>query len=138
MRVLAASFALTSVFASGHPIPKAYTCEGSSLSPPLRWTAPPRGTRSFAISVIDVDAGGFRHWLGWAIPAAARRLAAGHRPAREARNSAGTPGYTGPCPPPGSGVHHYVFRLYALDTAAGPAFAGHVLAVARLVGTFER
>jgi len=26
----------------------------------------------------------------------------------------GRPGYLGPCPPPGRGVHHYTFTLYAL------------------------
>ena len=37
----------------------------------------------------------------------------------ESMNDAGTPGYTGPCPPPGSGPHHYVFTLYALTSPAG-------------------
>ena len=59
-------------------------------------------------------------------------------------------GYDGPCPPwNDSIVHHYVFTLYALDvpalTVAGEANAdnvlsalkGHVLAEAKLMGTYS-
>jgi Raf kinase inhibitor-like YbhB/YbcL family protein len=58
-------------------------------------------------------------------------------------------GYGGPMPLPGHGVHHYHFRLYALDAALllGPgltkaqlleAMQGHILAEGALVGTYER
>lgn len=58
-------------------------------------------------------------------------------------------GWTGPCPPPGHGSHRYVFRLYALDAKLEGGFqagrgelegalAGHVLATAELIGTYER
>jgi Raf kinase inhibitor-like YbhB/YbcL family protein len=58
-------------------------------------------------------------------------------------------GYRGPAPPEGHGVHHYRFRLYALDTRlklrAGAtkddllrAARQHVLGEAELVGTYER
>jgi Raf kinase inhibitor-like YbhB/YbcL family protein len=56
-------------------------------------------------------------------------------------------GYNGPCPPPGK-MHHYHFRLFALDANLTPAdngadalrsaMNGHVLATTELVGTFER
>ena len=59
-------------------------------------------------------------------------------------------GYDGPCPPwNDSIVHHYIFTLYALDvpalTVAGGATAdnvlaalkGHVLAEAKLMGTYS-
>jgi hypothetical protein len=63
-------------------------------------------------------------------------------------NSFSNVGYNGPCPPPGK-VHHYIFRLFALDSALNlgdkadaaaveAAMKGHVLATAELVGTFER
>jgi len=35
--------------------------------------------------------------------------------AAQGLNDFGKPGYGGPCPPRGHGVHHYHFRLYALD-----------------------
>ena len=137
LATLLAAFVLTSPsFAAGTPMPKASTCEGRNSSPALRWTAPPRGTRAFALVMDDTDAR-FRHWLGWGIAASARGLAAGKRPPHEGTNSFGRHGYDGPCPPPGS-QHHYVFRVYALDAKVGPPFTGHVLAVARLVGTFQR
>lgn len=64
-------------------------------------------------------------------------------------NSGQTIGYRGPAPPPGHGVHHYHFKLYALDTAlklpprmdkeaVANAIQGHVLAQAELVGAYER
>jgi phosphatidylethanolamine-binding protein (PEBP) family uncharacterized protein len=52
-------------------------------------------------------------------------------------------------PPPGHGVHHYHFRLYALDTAldAQPGLdksqllakmKGHIIAEGVLTGTYQR
>ena len=119
-------------FAAGHAIPRAYTCDGRDVSPPLRWTAPPRGTQSFAITVVDVDAGGFVHWRARGIPASARGLAAGEHATKELPNSFGHTGYSGPCPPRGSKPHRYVFRLEALEAGA------RVLAAATLVGTYHR
>ena len=68
----------------------------------------------------------------------------GQRPWRSGQ----TIGYRGPAPPPGK-VHHYQFRIYALDQslAAEPgldkaalvkAMDGHVLAQGQLVGTYRR
>ncbi len=146
----AAQFRLTSpAFKQGARIPVRFTCRGAGTSPPLSWTLPPKGTRSFAIELEDPDAsvqGGFTHWLGWGIKASARGLAAGQAAPVSGRNGTGTLGYTGPCPP--SGVHHYHFTLYALNLGRLPvapgadraafqhALRGHVLARATLVGTF--
>jgi Raf kinase inhibitor-like YbhB/YbcL family protein len=149
--VLGAAFALTSpAFAAGHTIPKRYTCDGANVSPALRWTAPPRRTRSFALLLDDPDApsGTFTHWLAWNIKPSARRLAVGARPPRQGRTSAGGVGYTGPCPPSGP-AHRYAFKLYALrkplplrpgaDRAAfDRALRGRVLRVTRLVGRYGR
>ena len=151
LSLLASVFALSSpAFASGHAIPQQYTCDGAGRSPALRWTAPPRGTRSLALAVEDPDApsGTFTHWLAWGIKPTVRRLAAGSRPPRQGRNSAGTVGYTGPCPPAGP-AHHYIFKLYALrrplplragasQSSFDRALRGRVLRVARLVGLYGR
>jgi len=62
-------------------------------------------------------------------------------------NDFGRLGYGGPCPP--SGVHGYVFKLYALDTWLGlkpgaskvqveQAMAGHILEQTELVGCYGR
>jgi len=148
--VLAAAFALASpAFRSGGTIPRVYTCDGRNVSPPLTWRSPPKGTTGFAILMDDPDAPGgtFTHWLAWSIPAKARSLRAGSRPAREGTNDAGRIGYTGPCPP--SGTHRYVFRVYALNRALrlprGASRAqfvvslrGKILAVTRLIGRYHR
>ena len=148
---IAAAFVLSSpAFSNGGVIPQGYTCSGRGISPPLSWKAPPRGTRSFALSLEDPDAPGgtFVHWTAWNISTTARRLAAGRHASAEGTNSAGTRGYTGPCPPAGP-AHHYIFRLYALRAGlrlapgASPsafhrALRGRVLAVARLVGRYGR
>ncbi len=126
------ALALTSpAFHAGGAIPAHYTCAGADVSPPLVWTAPPRGTRSFSLTVTDRDAGGFLHWRAWGIPASARGLAAGAQPPHDGRNDFGRIGYSGPCPPPGP-AHRYMFELRALDGH------GRTLATARLVGRFGR
>jgi Raf kinase inhibitor-like YbhB/YbcL family protein len=124
-------------FAPGAPIPKKYTCDGGlqPVSPPLHWTAGPRGTRAFAIRMDDTDAH-FLHWLGWGIAGTARGLSASKHPPHEESNGLGYPRYDGPCPQDAA-LHHYLFRVYALNANVGPPFTGHVLGVARLVGTYK-
>jgi Raf kinase inhibitor-like YbhB/YbcL family protein len=144
-------------FQPGGNIPKQYTCEGADVSPALVWTAPPAGTRSFALIMDDPDApsGTFVHWVVYDLPASARHLPE-HIPAndeiqgggKQGRNGFPLTGYGGPCPPKGK-PHHYFFKLYALDTRLdlGPgarkedvekAMQGHVLAEAELVGLYAR
>jgi Raf kinase inhibitor-like YbhB/YbcL family protein len=138
-------------FENGQPIPTQHSCDGQDRSPQLSWTEPPEGTLSLSLVVDDPDAPGgtFTHWLAWGIDPAAGVLDEGERPPQEGKNDFGKTGYGGPCPPPGHGVHHYSFRLAALDSelelpagAGKPeleqAFAGHVLILAELVGTYER
>jgi Raf kinase inhibitor-like YbhB/YbcL family protein len=147
---IAAAFVLTSpAFHAGGMIPRLYTCDGRNISPPLRWSAPPRGTRSLALLVVDPDApsGTFTHWIAYDLAPAKRSLPANARPAFEGVNDAGRIGYTGPCPP--SGTHRYVFRLYALATSLQlkikpqrqilqSLLRGKTLAVATLVGRYGR
>jgi Raf kinase inhibitor-like YbhB/YbcL family protein len=130
---LVAAFALASpAFHAGGTIPRQYTCDGRDVSPPLRWTAPPRGTRSFSLTVTDLDARGFVHWRLSRIAGPVRSLGAGTHAGVPGVNSFGRRGYGGPCPPRGSAPHRYLFTLRALDRR------GHVLAVARLLGRYRR
>jgi Raf kinase inhibitor-like YbhB/YbcL family protein len=130
--VTAALASTSPAFANGGTIPVRHTCDGSGLSPPLRRTAPPAGTRSFSLGVVDPDApgGSFLHWTASGIPASSRGLAAGAHAPKEGLNGAGGRGWTGPCPP--FGTHRYVFALRAV----GPG--GRTLATARLVGRYSR
>ena len=141
----------SSAFAVGGTIPRRHTCDGEDRSPPLSWTAPPPGGRSLALILDDPDAPGgrFVHWLAWGIPPDVGGLAEGEPAPLEGRNDFGTVGYRGPCPPRGRGRHRYRFRLHALGEelrlapGAGvaeleQALRDNVLAVAELVGTYER
>lgn len=148
----AASLRLTSpAFATGPSIPKAFTCDGDDVSPPLRWSRPPSGTRELALVVEDPDADRFVHWTLLRIPASATALAAGRVPpgAVQTENGFGDRGYGGPCPPKGDGAHRYVFTLYALDAPSGlaadasgddvaAALRAHATARGTLTATYAR
>ena len=146
-----------SAFNPASDIPAEFTCDGSDMSPALSWSAPPEGTRSFALIVDDPDApnGTWVHWVLYDLPATARELPGGVEPhgtlpsgARQGRNDFGKIGYGGPCPPSGP-AHRYYFRLYALDTGLDlkpgasraqldRSMRSHVLAHAELMGRYGR
>lgn len=144
--------ALTSTaFGEGAPIPTLYTCKGQNTSPPLDITGVPNTAKSIALVMHDPDAvsGDFVHWLIWNIPVSTTSIAASSVPtiAVQGQNGRGQNGYTGPCPPAGTGTHHYIFELYALDKTldlpAGAssaqleaAMTGHVIAQHTLTGLF--
>jgi Raf kinase inhibitor-like YbhB/YbcL family protein len=145
---LTAAFVLSSpAFHAGHAIPRRHTCDGAGGSPPLRWTAPPRGTKAFALFVIDLDAGPYTHWTLWDLPASSRRIPAGTKWRLQGTNSFGHLGYSGPCPP--SGRHRYVFTLYALRQKLGlprgaasaqftHALVRRVIATSTVTGSYRR
>ena len=66
-------------FSNEQRIPVKYTGDGENLSPPLEWSDPPPGTKSFALVVEDPDApsGIFRHWGLYNIMAERRMLPEG-------------------------------------------------------------
>jgi Raf kinase inhibitor-like YbhB/YbcL family protein len=139
-------------------IPTKYTADGENLSPPLEWSDPPPGAKSFALVVEDPDApsGVFRHWGLYNISSDRRMLpeGAGRGPKTEdlglGVNDFGNPHYGGPAPPKGHGLHHYHFKLAALDVEAlsqapkmpaadvWKAAQKHIVAEAELVGTYAR
>lgn len=145
----------SSSFASGDAIPRRLTCDDAGLSPEIQLPQPPAGTRSFAIVMDDPDASGFVHWLAYNLPAGTREIAEGAsnraelpHGAAEGMNSLDKIGYFGPCPP-GTKPHHYVLRLYALDTdldlppgatkkQLAAAVKGHVLAEGQMTGHYVR
>ena len=101
----------SSAFSKGEPIPAKYTADGENLSPPLEWSDPPAGTKSFALIVEDPDtpSGMFRHWGLYNIMGERTLLpeGVGHGPKTEklgkAVNDFGEPRYRGPAPPKGHG-----------------------------------
>ncbi|MDA8387128.1 MAG: YbhB/YbcL family Raf kinase inhibitor-like protein [Nitrospiraceae bacterium] len=138
-------------FGSDGYIPREFSCKGKDINPPLALENVPEGAKSMALIVDDPDApsGTWVHWVMWNIPPETGSIEAGSVPkgAVEGRNSWKKTGYGGPCPP--SGVHHYFFRLYALDTMLTlgggaqkgeleAAMKGHVIAKSELVGLFRK
>lgn len=112
----------SSAFKDGQPIPAIYTCKGENISPPLSISNISDSTKSLALIMHDPDAipvAGidFVHWLIWNIPVTSTEIAENSSPigAIIGTNSRGNNIYTGPCPPPGTGTHHYIFELYAID-----------------------
>jgi Raf kinase inhibitor-like YbhB/YbcL family protein len=131
-----AAIRLTSpAFSAGGAIPRRYTCDGRDFSPPLRWSGVPAAARSLDLQMRDPDApgGNFIHWMVTGIPPTLHGLAPRRVPpgAVQGRNSFGSAGYRGPCPPPGDPAHHYVITVTAL---AGTT----VLATGTLTATYAR
>ncbi len=153
----------SSAFKPDQPIPRKYTGEGADVSPALAWSDIPKGTVELALICEDPDAPTPKPWVHWVIyglPGTLVGLGEGiprqatlDQPpgARQGLNSwpSDNLGYRGPMPPPGHGVHHYHFTLYALDAklALAPgatkdqllaAMKGHILAEGQIIGTYER
>jgi Raf kinase inhibitor-like YbhB/YbcL family protein len=157
-------FAEGETLAMRHVLSHAYGfgCAGDNLSPHLRWSGAPVDTKSFALTCFDPDAptgSGFWHWLvvnlppnTIALPRGAGNPSSGLLPAGalQTRTDFGVPGYGGPCPPPGHGLHRYVFTVFAVKDAAlsvtadtSAAIVGfhlhfNTLAKATLTGHFSR
>ncbi|TXT58254.1 MAG: hypothetical protein BAJALOKI1v1_1710006 [Promethearchaeota archaeon] len=97
-------------------IPVKFTCKGEDISPHLKWSEPPKNTKSYALACTDPDApgGNWIHWYICDIPADVTEISQGGPvPGKEVTNDFGKTSYGGPCPP--SGTHRYFFRIYALD-----------------------
>jgi Raf kinase inhibitor-like YbhB/YbcL family protein len=149
----AAEFAVSSpAFVNNTPIPAEYSCNGRNVPPPLHWENVPGGTESLALVVDDPDAIGglYVHWVITGIPPATTEIVDGALPAGAvvSANSGGKAAYLGPCPPAGTGTHHYRFQLYALSKPltlvpttparqATQSIAGAAFATASTVGLFS-
>jgi Raf kinase inhibitor-like YbhB/YbcL family protein len=121
-----------------------FGCSGKNMSPALEWKDPPKGTKSFALTLYDPDAptgSGWWHWLVFNIPKSVTHLAENAsaqqtlpKGAVESVNDYGQTQFGGACPPPGDKAHRYVLTVYALDVEkleldakARPALVGYML-----------
>lgn len=144
----------SSAFKNNTFIPPQYTSDGKDISPPLQWTDVPSGTKSFALICDDPDApnGTWTHWILFNIPADVSSFSEGQLifPLQViiGKNSSNKHGYKGPNPPPGK-LHHYHFKLYALDTLLpsnqdikrqelDTLIKPHVLGKATLIGLYKK
>jgi Raf kinase inhibitor-like YbhB/YbcL family protein len=141
----------SSAFEDHGPIPVKYTGDGDDVSPSLEWSGAPENTRAFALVCHDPDAplvDGFTHWVAYGISSDTTSVPEAAKNLKTGTNSVGNAGYNGPAPPPGHGVHHYYFWVYALDSDLElepgldrrelfEQIEDHVIEQARLIGTYE-
>ena len=141
-------------FKANEELPKSASCDGDGKSPELHWTAPKSSkAKSYALIVEDPDAskGTYTHWVLFDIPSSTTKLPSGEANiGLSGTNSADKTGYAPACPPKGDKMHHYHFRLYALDVdklgqkqgAARDdvenAMKSHTVGQTELIGTFQR
>lgn len=130
-------------------------CTGENLSPAVVWSNPPAATQSFALVVHDPEGAkglGVTHLVAYNIPASLTGFAANElrdgKGFTGGKNTPGTFAWYGPCPPPGSGAHHYTWTLIATDLRADALekgltreqlfekLKGHALAASGLIGRF--
>ncbi len=139
-----------------------FGCTGRNISPELKWSNAPKGTKSFAVTLYDPDAptgSGWWHWVMFNIPANVTELKTGAgdlakklAPAGSVQSMTdyGKPGFGGACPPAGDKPHGYIFTVFALDVPkldlgqnANAALVGfmlnsHAIAKASLISYYGR
>lgn len=151
---------ISSAFKDGDLIPKKYACEGQDINPEIVVSNVPEGAKTIAIICEDPDApiGTFVHWVLWnfpvngssvKIPEGIRKVEKLPDGTMQGYNDFGKIGYNGPCPPKGHGVHHYHFKVYAVNNVLElkgkitkkeleKALSGKILAQAEIIGLYER
>src|SRR6201987_1606050 len=98
-------------------------CIGENISPPLAWSNPPEGTKSFALLLFDPEGrtpAGVSHMVVYGIPAAVKGFAEGElsKPSDKfvgGKSLMGLGTYFGPGTPPNTDWHHYTFTIIATD-----------------------
>ena len=127
----------SSVMTSGQRIPDlyadAYADTRKGISPPLSWSNPPAGTKSFVLFVDDPDnipysnplsGATWDYWIVYNLPASTTSLAANAGAVSSANlpsgaiqgmNASGTYQYIGPAPGKYTGMHRYFFRMFAIS-----------------------
>ena len=116
-------------------------CVGENISPPLAWSNPPDGTKSFALLLFDPEGrspAGVTHMVVYGISADVKGFAEGElsKPSDKFVGGKSTMGlgiYSGPGTPPNTDWHHYTWTIVATDldpTALQPGLTRDELATA--------
>jgi Raf kinase inhibitor-like YbhB/YbcL family protein len=133
----------SSDFQEGNEIPKKFGYKHENKQPNVEFSSVPTETKTLAIIMDDPDAMKavgkvWVHWLTY-------HDVADSNSKIEGKTDFGEIGYGGPAPP--DGRHTYIFKGYALDTSLNltegyskqeleDAMKGHIIAEAKLTGTF--
>ena len=128
-------------FEEGAEIPKKFGYKFENEAPTIHFENIPQGTKCTALIMDDPDAMGAvgKVWVHWLY------YNDGNEVQIEGKTDFGEIGYGGPAPP--DKRHTYIFKAYALDTILDlkegfskqeleDAMKGHILAEAKLTGTF--
>jgi len=148
------------MFGNGELIPRRFTADGQGLSPPLQWSSVPARAAALVMLVEDADAPSPKpmvHCIVVDILPDSGRFKEGELkgPADEraehrlGENSFMKADWLPPDPPPGHGLHRYVFQIFALsrrhDFSETPgrgevikAARNHGIAKGVLIGTYKR
>ena len=98
-------------------------CGGQNISPQLSWSGAPTNAKSLVLTMIDLDVKPalWSHWIVVDLPTNASGLPRGAKTlpgaAALVTTNFGDAAYGGPCPPQGTGVHHYQFTIWAMPAA---------------------
>ena len=128
-------------FEEGAEIPKKFGYKFENEAPTIHFENIPQGTKCTALIMDDPDAMGAvgKVWVHWLY------YNDGNDVQIEGKTDFGEIGYGGPAPP--DKRHTYIFKAYALDTILDlkegfskqeleDAMKGHIIAEAKLTGTF--
>lgn len=143
-----------SLFKEDGVIPARYTCDGENINPLLEIRGVPKEAKSLVLIMDDPEATNGKvwdHWVMWNINPKTQYISEDSLPldAVVGVNSWGSARYGGPCPPHGADAHHYMFKLYALDTVLDlpldikkpeleRAIESHVIGRTDLMGKYKR
>ena len=133
----------SSDFKEGEEIPKKFGYKFDNVSPNILISYFPDNTKSLALIMDDPDAMGAvgKIWVHWLVCNFSKNISDGIN----GKTDFGEIGYGGPAPP--DKRHTYHFKAYALDAILDlkngyskkeleNAMKGHILAEAKLTGTF--
>jgi len=131
---------------NNQPINIQFTSYGDNKEPEVIWTPPPRDTKELLLICYDPDATAHT-WIHWLVSIVPNN---GKYGKVVLKNDNGHNRYDGPRPPAGTGVHHYYFRVFALDIHMNldknkqysypeimRMIKGHVITDSTIIGTYK-
>ena len=141
-------FSITcSDFNEGEEIPKKFGYKHGNEMPKIQFQNIPEASKSLALIMDDPDAmkAVGKVWVHWLVCNISTIMPAAAKIGIKGKTDFGETDYGGPAPP--DGRHTYIFKAYALDTKLDlvkgfskqeleDAMKGHILAEAKLTGTF--
>ena len=147
---------IKTAFENNEKIPIEYTADGQDINPEIIISEIPKNSKTLVLVVDDPDAqrvAGFTwiHWVIFNIPVSSNKLTIQKNsiPGTAGKSTYKKISYGGPSPPRNSGVHHYHFKVYALDKTLDlkemaeleeimEEIGCHILDKQELVGTYWR